>query len=184
MRTAAAILALAPLLPGPVHAGECVPDEAALWNRVGGTAEVPGFTVALVVRVNRRQGDPQSDTVFFRTDDVPSDTLGAGAVCGRVQLETPLPLDSPDGRTLTMQQGEWLAEPLPEGRYVAGLAAEDRIAEIVPGRYFIGHIADPQEVGWRPDLLSNAASHGRIDPDRWMIGMAGALYLVPLRPND
>ncbi|MEM1298206.1 MAG: hypothetical protein AAGH68_02925 [Pseudomonadota bacterium] len=179
---------LAVLIPGLAHADPCaLVDDGTIWDHEGSVVSVVAMTVLLVTRHESRQplsGTPVESTLW--TDDMPSDTIGAGNICDRVQLETPLPLNSWDRLEITMQQGERVPIGFDVAAHSGELAeridADGRRVDLGPGRYFVWHVADLEQPDWREDLLAKAGSAGKIDTSRWVVGLPGALYLVPVRP--
>ena len=178
---------LAFLIPGLVAADPCnlVAGSETIWDFDGRVAKVKTMTVLIVTRHQSKQpldGSPVDSRLW--TDDIPSDTIGADAICDRVQLETPIPLNTWDRLDLTMQQGERLrpgfdvAQASPE--LAKRLAEAKRTVTIQSGPYFVTHIPDLSDPDWRVGLLAKATRSGDIDTNRWMVGLPGALYLVPL----
>ena len=185
MRAGLAGLVLA--LPGLAWADPCalVPGKGTIWDHDGEVTDVAGMTVLIVTRHQSRQplaGSPVDSQLW--TDDVPSDTLGSDAVCDRVQLETPLPFDTWDRQPIAMQQGERMLPGVDIAAKAPGfagrIAADDRQIDLAPGSYFVRHVPDLDAPDWRDVLLAEAANAGQIDAGRWVVGLPGALYLVPV----
>lgn len=185
MRTGLAGFVLA--LPGLAWAEPCalVPGTRTIWDHDGKVTDVAGMTVLIVTRHQSRQplaGSPVDSQLW--TDDVPSDTLGGDAVCDRVQLETPLPFNTWDKQPIAMQQGERMLPGIDIAAKAPDLArriaTDGRQVDLAPGSYFVSHVPDLDAPDWRDVLLERAAEAGQIDTGRWVIGLPGALYLVPL----
>ena len=172
------------LWPGLVAAGPCALayGEGGVWDHVGTITQVRPMTVLLVTRHVSEQplgGNPVTSTLWI--DDVPSDTLEAGAICDAVQLETPLPFNTWERQPISMQQGERLRPGADLPAALAGrIAAENRRVEIRAKAYFVSHVADLDAPDWREELLTAAAKAGEIDTQGWIVGLPGALYLIPM----
>lgn len=179
---------LAVLIPGLAHSDPCaLVTNGTIWDHEGSVAPVSALSVLLVTRHESRQ--PLSEnavTSTLWTDDVPSDTIGAEHICDRVQLETPLPFYSREHQAITMQQGERVPPKLDIAAHSGGLAAridaEQRRVDLPAGPYFVSHVPELERQDWREELLAKAAETGQIDVDRWVVGLPGALYLVPVKP--
>ena len=179
---------LAILIPGLAHADPCaLTKDGDIWDRDGTVVDVGPMSVLLVTRHESRQplgGSPVNSMLW--TDDVPSDTFGAANICDRVQLETPLPFDSWDRQEITMQQGERVPAGFDvaahSGELAGRIVADSRRVDLAAGRYFVSHVSDLEHPDWRKELLAKAAEAGTIDVDRWVVGLPGALYLVPVKP--
>ena len=183
-----AALGLLCLLPGMALADPCAltEDPAAYGDGSGTVVEVRGFKWLAVTRFESPQGlGAQPVEPKLWTDDVPSATFGEDKICDRIQLESALPFSVEGDATLVMQQGE---RPLPDldlAQYpelLKRLKASERIVDVPAGRYFAYQIPDFEAIEWREQLFSEAGKTGKIDPNRWVIALPGALYLVPLKP--
>ena len=179
---------LAVLIPGLAHADPCaLVATGNIWDHEGSIATVTAISVLLVTRHESRQ--PLSGTAVdstLWTDDVPSDTIGAEHICDRVQLETPLPFDTWDRHPIAMQQGERVPFGFDVAAHSSALASriemDGRGVDLAAGRYFVSHVSDLEQPDWREELLAKAADAGEIDATRWVVGLPGALYLVPVTP--
>ena len=183
---AAALLCLAPFLAltADARADSCAiaSGDSVVWDHVGSVTDVNPMTVLLVTRFTTTQGKgPRNAKPELWTNDVPSDTLGAEAICDRVQLETPLAFDGPDQAPLILMQGERIPSDLDIAPDLAArLQADNRQIQVPGGPAFVFQVEDLNSTTWRGEMLEAAKAIGRIDQERWVIGMAGALYLVPM----
>lgn len=174
------------LVPGIAMADPCaLVDEGTVWDHEGQITDIRAMTVLLVTRHRSRQplaGSPVQSDLW--TDDVPSDTLGAEFICDRVQLETPLPLNTWDKKPITMQQGERLVPGLDLAKSAPDLfkrvSSDSRMVALSAASYFVAHVQDLDDPDWRAELLARAADAGSIDTTGWIVGLPGALYLVPM----
>ena len=91
-------------------------------------------------------------------------------------------MDGAERLRMTMQQGERLHPSALASDYVARLTIAGRVVHVPARTYYAAFIEDPDQPGWRRDLLRDAAGQGEIDTSGWMIGLPGALYLVPITP--
>ena len=185
-RTLAASALLAVLGTGAVRADECalVSGERDIWDHEGSVVHVEAFRFVAVVRFDSTQRMTVAGAVPKRwVDDVPSDTMGVQAICDRVQLESPVPLQGDADTRIVMMQGERLRSDTEMSAFPdlsARIAEQDRLIVVPAGRVFVSAVQlDADE--WRSTLLAKATAQGAIDPDRWMIGLPGGLYLVPLK---
>lgn len=183
-----AALGLLCLLPGVALADPCAltKDPDAFGDGSGAIVELEGFQWLAVTRFESPQGlgsQPVEPKIW--TDDVPSATFGEDKLCDRIQLETALPFSVDGDAMLIMQQGE---RPLPDldlaghPALLERLKSADRIVDVQGGTYFAYQIPDFEAVEWREQLFARAAAVGEVDPDRWVIALSGALYLVPIKP--
>lgn len=178
------ILSSLVVLLSTAGAKACDLADPPLWESEGKVAAIDTFDFLAVVRFDTTQTSAAAAARQGWVDDVPSDTMGTEAICDRVQLETPLPMQGADDLPLTMMQGERLHPDTNLSSFtdLAGrIESEKRFVRTLPGPVFVGQV-DLEDLEWRPKLLAAAANIGTIDTKRWMIGLPGGLYLVPLKP--
>lgn len=155
------------------------------WDRLNQTVEVQSMTVMTVVRFDstQRRGTVGAKRQSW-TDDVPSDALGAQAICDRVQLESAYPLMGEQDLPITMLQGEWLSPSVDLTAFPdlkSRLEADGRLVTTKPGPAYLAAV-DLEAPNWRPDLFAEVAQIGDVDESRWMIALPGGLHIVPLLP--
>lgn len=162
----------------------CDLGSPSVWDSESTVTDIAAFDFVTVVRFDTTQrSSVDKATRQSWVDDVPSDTIGVAAICDRVQLETPLPLSGDTDLRLTMMQGERLH---PDTDLEAFSALSKRVLEAgrfvktKPGPVYVAQ-TDQSDPNWRPKLLAATEAAGDIDPDRWMIGLPGGLYLVPIK---
>ena len=109
MRTAAFRVSavLLALFPGVALSEGCqlLQDGADPWDRLEQIVEVRSITMMTVVRFDstRRRGTIGAKRQKW-TDDVPSDTMGVGSICDRIQLESAYPLTGSEDLPIAMMQ--------------------------------------------------------------------------------
>lgn len=171
----------------PARADSCAlaPGAGGLWDRIGQVTEMQPASVLGVMRFQARteaemDGAKPSDWTY----DVPSSTLPPGTVCDRVQLESAVRF-VPEHLPFEMWQGE----RIPHGVDLAALAPElakrvtdkNRRVDLRAGRVFVHHVEDLEDPTWRDALFAAAEKAGQIDPERFILALPGALYLVPMK---
>lgn len=173
--------------PAATRADNCalVPD-GWIADHVGQIVEARAMTVLLVTRFKAASpADVPTAEAQRWADDVPSSTLGDSTICDAVQLESPVPLDQPSDRPLIMMQGERLPSgfnlPFRSPALAARIAADGRHVNVPAGQVYVYQVQNFDDMEWRSKVLREAARAGEIDRNRWMVGLPGALYLVPIR---
>ena len=181
------LAALLMILPASVSAEGCgvLQDGSDPWDQLDQIVDVRSMTVMTVVRFDstRRRGTVGAKRQKW-TDDVPSDTMGAANICDRVQLESAYPLDGAEDLPIAMLQGERLNQAVDLVKFPdlkLRLESDERLVITKPGPAYLTAV-DLSARDWRPDLFAQIAKIGEVDERRWMIGLPGGLYIVPLKP--
>ncbi len=168
------------------HADGCNLSDlpGGLWDASGKVTEVPEITMLVVSRDSRGTPPPASLRNGDWSTDIPSKTLGVDTVCDHIQFESPVSFEPPALGTVTVMRGERLNPESDAGSsaptYVLRLKSGGRFISAPAGTYYVEAIEDQDDPDWREALLAKARVHGPLDRSRWVVGLPGALYLVPL----